>query len=131
EPLTPDEHVRVELSIDAVNALLTEWTASGLLAQLIGEEKAIERANAELEAWTPLRLGRLRPTRPPTLNPVGGPSDGWRYGIGGVAIDVSGVEEQPWGAIHVAAAGELRPSWDPDAGTLSLLGSLDTLAVTC
>lgn len=131
EPLTPDEHIRVELSIDAVNALLTEWTASGLLAELIGEERALERANVELEAWTPLRLGRLRPTRPPTLNPVGGPSDGWRYGIGGLAIDVSGVEEQPWGSIFVAAAGDLRPSWDADAGTLSLSGSLDTLGVTC
>ena len=131
EPLTPDEHVRVELSIDVVNALVTEWTASGLLSELIGEQKAIERANAELEAWTPLRLDRLRPTRPPTLNPVGGPSDGWRYGIGGLAIDVTGVDEQPWGTVLVAAAGDLSPSWDADAGTLGLTGSLDTLAVTC
>jgi hypothetical protein len=131
EPLTPDEHVRVELSIDVVNALLIEWTANGLLAELIGEERAIARANVELEAWTPLQLGRLRPTRPPTLNPIGGPSDGWRYGIGGLAIDVTGVEEQPWGSIFVAAAGELSPRWDADAGTLSLAGSLDTLAVTC
>jgi hypothetical protein len=131
EPLTQEEDVRVELSIDAVNALLNSWTASGLLSELIGEQRALERANVELEAWTPLRLGRLRPTRPPTLTPVGGPNGGWRYGIGGLAIEVSGVEEQPWGEIHVAAAGELSPTWDPEAGTLSLTGSLDTFAVTC
>lgn len=131
EPLTPDEHVRVELTIDAVNALLTEWTQSGLLAELLGEQRAIDRANHELEAWTPLRLGRLRPTRPPTLNPIGGPSDGWRYGIGGLAIELTGVEQQPWGQVLVAAAGQLSPTWDPQAGALSLAGSLDTFAVTC
>jgi hypothetical protein len=131
EPLTTDEDVRVEVSIDAVNALLTSWTASGLLSELIGEQRALERANVELETWTPLRLGRLRPTRPPTLTPVGGPSGGWRYGIGGLAIEVSGVEEEPWGEIYVAAAGDLSPSWDEKTGALSLTGSLDTFAVTC
>ncbi|HLT38073.1 MAG TPA: hypothetical protein VK034_17425 [Enhygromyxa sp.] len=131
EPLEQAEDVRVELSIDAVNNLLTSWTQSGLLAELIGEKRALERANAELEAWTPLQLGQLRPTRPPTLTPVGGPSDGWRYGIGGLAINMTGVDDQPWGQVYIAAAGDLSPHWDAEAGALSLAGSLDTLAITC
>jgi hypothetical protein len=131
EPLVLGEDVRVELSIDAVNALLSAWTQTGLLLELIGEQQAFERANAELAAWTPLRLAALVPTRPPVLSPAGGPSDGWRYGIGGLALDLIGVDEQPWGVVYVAAAGELRPVWEPDAGRLSLAGSLDRLAVTC
>ncbi len=133
EPLEQGEDVRVELTIDAVNMLLTAWTQAGLLTELIGEDRAIARANVELEAWTPLRLGGLRPTRPPALTPIAGPEDGWRFGIGGLAIDVHGVDEaeQGWGEIFVAAAGELRPTWDAEAGALSLTGSLDTLAVTC
>ncbi|WP_146155355.1 hypothetical protein, partial [Enhygromyxa salina] len=66
EPLASDEDLRVELSIDVVNALLTEWTANGLLAELIGERRALDHANEQLEAWTPLRLRALTPTRPPT-----------------------------------------------------------------
>jgi hypothetical protein len=131
DPLASDEDLRVELSIDLVNALLTEWTASGLLAALIGERKALARANEELDAWTPLRLRSLTPTRPPTLTPVGGPEAGWAYGLGGLSVALDGVDEQPWGALSVAAAGTLSPSWDPETGELSLIGSLDRLELTC
>ncbi|MDP9136496.1 MAG: hypothetical protein M3N56_16900 [Actinomycetota bacterium] len=131
DPLASDEDLRVELSIDLVNALLTEWTASGMLAELIGEQKAIAHANEELDAWTPLRLRSLTPTRPPTLTPVGGPEAGWAYGLGGLSVALEGVDEQPWGELSVAAAGTLSPSWDPEAGELSLVGSLDRLELTC
>jgi hypothetical protein len=131
DPLASDEDLRVELSIDLVNALLTEWTASGLLAELMGEEKALARANEELDAWTPLRLHSLTPTRPPTLTPIGGPEAGWAYGLGGLSVALDGVDEQPWGALSVAAAGTLSPSWDPKTGELSLVGSLDRLELTC
>jgi hypothetical protein len=131
DSLASDEDLRVELSIDLVNALLTEWTASGLLAELIGEQKAIAHANEELHAWTPLRLRSLTPTRPPTLTPIGGPTAGWAYGLGGLSVALDGVDEQPWGALSVAAAGTLSPSWDPESGELSLVGSLDRLELTC
>jgi hypothetical protein len=131
DPLASDEDLRVELSIDLVNALLTEWTASGLLAALIGEKKALAHANEEMQAWTPLRLRSLTPTRPPTLTPIGGPEAGWAYGLGGLSVAIDGVDEQPWGALSVAAAGTLSPSWDPKTGELSLVGSLDRLELTC
>jgi len=133
EPLGPHEDLRVELSIDLINALLTQWTASGLLAELLGERRAIEHANIELEPWTPLRLAGLRPTRPPTLTPIGGPSDGWAFGIGGLAIDLTGIDddEQPWGHVYVGAAGTVSPIWDPVAGSLGLAGSLDRLEIGC
>lgn len=131
DPLASDEDLRVELSIDLVNALLTEWTASGLLAELIGEQKALAHANAEMDAWTPLRLRSLTPTRPPTLTPIGGPEAGWAYGLGGLSVALEGVDEQPWGELSVAAAGTLSPHWDAEAGELSLMGSLDRLELTC
>ncbi|KIG13658.1 hypothetical protein DB30_07866 [Enhygromyxa salina] len=131
EPLGAGEDLRVELSIDLVNALVTQWTANGLLAELIGEQRVLAHANHELESWTPLRLGGLRPTRPPTLTPVGGPDAGWAYGLGGLQITLTGVDDQPWGQVFVGAAGTLSPSWDPDAGELSLIGSLDRLDITC
>jgi hypothetical protein len=131
DPLASDEDLRVELSIDLVNALLTEWTASGLLAALIGEQKALAHANEEMDAWTPLRLRSLTPTRPPTLTPIGGPEAGWAYGLGGLSVALDGVDEQPWGALSVAVAGTLSPNWDPERGELSLIGSLDRLELTC
>ncbi|PRP95477.1 hypothetical protein ENSA5_39420 [Enhygromyxa salina] len=33
--------------------------------------------------------------------------------------------------MYVAAAGTLSPTWDPEAGELSLVGSLDRLDLTC
>ena len=131
DPLASDEDLRVELSIDLVNALLTEWTASGMLAALIGEKKAIEHANAEMDTWTPLRLKALTPTRPPTLTPTGGPEAGWAYGLGGLAVAIDGVEDRSWGELSVAAAGTLSPTWDAEKGELSLMGSLDRLELTC
>jgi hypothetical protein len=84
-----------------------------------------------MDTWTPLRLHSLTPTRPPTLTPIGGPEAGWAYGLGGLAVAVEGVDERPWGELSVAAAGTLSPSWDPEAGELSLVGSLDRLELTC
>ena len=117
--------------MDLVNALLSEWTKTGLLAELIGEERGIERANAELEAWTPLRLGGLRPTRPPVLTPVGGTEAGWSFGLGGLRVELEGGEELPFDEVYVAAAGTLEPRWDAEAGRLSLAGRLDRLDLTC
>lgn len=131
DPLTSHEDLRVELSIDLVNALLTEWTASGLLAELIGERKALEHANVEMSEWTPLRLHSLTPTRPPTLTPVGGPEAGWAYGLGGLTVTLDGVDEQPWGELSVAAAGTLSPTWNAETGELGLMGSLDRLELIC
>ncbi|PRQ08815.1 hypothetical protein [Enhygromyxa salina] len=131
EPLGAAEDLRVELSIDLVNALLTSWTANGLLAELIGEQRVLAHANDELASWTPLRLGGLHPTRPPTLTPSGGPDAGWAYGLGGLQITLTGVDEQPWGQVFVAAAGTLSPSWNSETGELGLIGSLDRLDITC
>ena len=131
DALSSGEDLRVELSIDLVNALLTTWTASGLLSELIGEQRVLAHANKELEAWTPLRLQQLTPTRPPTLTPTGGPDAGWAFGLGGLSVALTGVDAQPWGQVFVAAAGTLSPSWDPDAGELGLVGSLDRLEITC
>ena len=131
DPLGADEDVRVELGIDGVNALIYSWTASGLLADLIGEQRSLARANEELEAWTPLRLRSLEPTRPPTLAPGGGPEAGWAYGIGGLSVAVEGVEDEPWGEVQIAATGTMSPSWDPEAGEIGLSGSLDRLELTC
>lgn len=131
DALEAGEQLRIELTIDTVNLLLTTWTASGMLADLINLPRALEHANAELEAWTPLRLRELSPTYPPTLTPAGGPADGWTYGLGGLVVEVDGVDAQPWGQIFVSAAGTLAPHWDADAGELSLEGSLDRLDITC
>ncbi|MFV8751579.1 hypothetical protein ACNOYE_13630 [Nannocystaceae bacterium ST9] len=125
-----NEDLRLELSIDLVNALLTEWTRSGLLLDVLQVPRMLEHANLELHDWTPMRLDALRPTRPPLLSPAGGPEQGWSFGLGGLVVDTSG-GEQPWGTIRVGGEGTLQPLWDPGAGTLRLSGSLDRLAVGC
>jgi hypothetical protein len=124
------EDLRLELSIDLVNALLTEWTRSGLLLDTLQVPRLIEQANGELHEWTPLRLTELRPTRPPLMTPAGGPAQGWSFGLGGLVVETTGAET-PWGTIRVGAEGTLQPIWDPEAGVLKLTGSLDRLAVGC
>lgn len=137
DPLADGEDVRVELTIDAVNSLLHAWAETGLLAELAGEGKGLARANGELEAWTPLRLAGLRPTRPIALTPVGGPDGGWAFGVGGLTLDLSQAEATSedlvaqWGRLSIAAAGTIQPTWDPDTGSLGLAGSLDRLHLTC
>lgn len=133
DALGPDEDLRVELGVDVVNALLFHWTATGLLADLLDEPRALDHANGELASWTPLRLAGLRPTRPPVLAPSGGPEAGWSFGLAGLSIELEGVDDarRRWGELQVAVAGTLSPHWDAEAGTLSLSGSLDRLALTC
>ena len=102
-----DADLHLELGVDLLNALLLRWSASGLLFDLAAQGAALERANDELAAWTPLRLAGLRPTRPPVLSPAGGPEAGWRFGLAGLVLELEGVDDQPWGEIQLAAAGEL------------------------
>ena len=54
-----------------------------------------------------------------------------RPGIGGLSVDVDGVDDEPWGEVQISAAGTLSPHWDAEAGSLSLVGSLDRLELTC
>lgn len=124
------EDLRLELTLDLVNALLTEWTRSGLLLDALQVPRLLEQANGELHEWTPLQLTALRPTRPPLMSPAGGPAQGWSFGLGGLVVETTGAET-PWGTIRVGAEGTLQPIWDPDAGVLKLSGSLDRLAVGC
>lgn len=124
------EDLRLELSIDLVNALLTEWTRSGLLLDALKVPRMLEHANRELDEWTPLRLAALRPTRPPLLSPAGGPEQGWSFGLGGLIVETTGAE-QSWGTIRVGGEGTLQPIWEPATGTLRLSGTVDRLAVGC
>jgi hypothetical protein len=125
-----NEDLRLELTLDLVNALLTEWTRSGLLIDALQVPRMLDHANRELHEWTPLQLTALRPTRPPLMTPAGGPAQGWSFGLGGLVVETTGAET-PWGTIRVGAEGTLQPIWDADAGVLKLSGSLDRLAVGC
>lgn len=124
------EDLRLELTLDLVNALLTEWTRSGLLTDTLQVPRLLDHANLELDEWTPLRLTSLRPTRPPLMTAAGGPAQGWSFGLGGLVVETTGAES-PWGTIRVGAEGTLQPIWDRDAGVLKLSGSLDRLALAC
>ena len=127
----PDvEDLRLELSIDLVNALLTEWTRSGLLHDLLKIPAMLDHANRELDEWTPMQLVALRPTRPPLMTPAGGPAQGWRFGLGGLEVETRGAE-QPWGSIRVGGEGSLQPIWDPASGRLKFEGTIDRLALGC
>lgn len=124
------EDLRLELGVDLVNALVTEWTRTGLLLELLRVPHLLEQANAEMDEWTPLKLQALIPTRPPLLTPAGGPEQGWSFGLGGLLVEATGAE-QPWGRVRVGGEGSLQPIWLAEAGVLKLSGTLDRLAITC
>ncbi|GEM_PF-1917699 len=133
------EDLRLELSIDLVNALVLRATETGLLSELAGEQEALVEANRELAAWTPLRLSGLEPTRPIVLTPVGGPEAGWAFGFGGLEVGLTHIDgpaastevDARWGRLALAGAGTVALAWDPEAGTLGLSGTLDRLELGC
>jgi hypothetical protein len=59
--------VRVDLSIDVVNALLHAWTGNGLLADRVAHAGWTAQVDHELKAWTLLTLAGLRVERPPVV----------------------------------------------------------------
>lgn len=139
-PAGDDADLQLDLSVDLINALLYEWTATGLLAEQLHEPAALERANAELSEWTPLRLAGLRPTRPPALSPRVVPNAApneadFEFGIGGLELALEGMDpadiEARWGALSVAVGGRVGLAWDADAAELNLRASLQHLSLTC
>jgi hypothetical protein len=127
--------VRVDLSIDAVNAVLDAWTTSGLLAERISGDGWVPQVDAELQAWTRLTLAALHVDRPPVVMPAGqgaAPPDGaalWALSFGGLRLDLRGGDAP--GSVIAAGRGWIRPRFDPDTGTLELGGQVDRLRLTC
>ncbi len=129
-----DEDVRVDLSIDVVNALLHAWTGNGLLADQIAGAGWTAQVDHELRAWTLLTLAGLRVERPPVLmaadQGAGAPDgDAWALSFGGLALDLRGGEAP--GAVVAAGRGWVTPRFDAESGRIELGGRVDRLRITC
>jgi hypothetical protein len=62
--MASDDDVRVDLSIDAVNAVVDAWTRSGLLAERVRAAGWVPRVDEQLREWTtPGARGRRPRTR--------------------------------------------------------------------
>jgi hypothetical protein len=126
--------VQLDLSIDAVNALLHAWTGNGLLGDLAAGEGWASQVDAELQAWTRLHLAGLRIDRAPVLMAAdqgAGAPDGpaWALSFGGLALDLRGGEAA--GRLVAAGRGWVRPRFDAASGRIELGGQVDRLRLTC
>ncbi len=126
-----DTGVRLDLSLDLVNALLDAWTVNGLLETLLVESELRARANLALGDWTTLQLQAIELGLPPVLSAVGGSEAGWTIGLAGVELELSGAGTSTWGSILLSARGVVEPVWEREAGRLRLSASVEDVAVTC
>lgn len=135
EPVLSDmSDVRLDLSIDAVNAVLHAWTGSGLLAERISAADWVGRVDHELQAWTLLTLAGLAIDRPPVVMAAdqGAPAPdqaAWALSFGGLRLDLRGGTAA--GAVVAAGRGWISPRFDPASGRLELGGRVDRLRLTC
>ncbi|MEZ4429025.1 MAG: hypothetical protein R3A51_15250 [Nannocystaceae bacterium] len=124
------EDVRVDLSLDAVNALLDAWTRSGLLGELTHDHGLLDRARAGLGEWTTLELRELIPRLPPVvgLPDDDAPAGALSVGLGGVELAVDGVDPR-FSAVVVGGQGHVWP--EVDGGVIALRARVDQLWLTC
>ena len=128
------EDVRLDLSLDAVNALLYAWTGNGLLAERAAAAGWVPRVDAELQAWTRLTLAGLQLDRAPVLMAAdqgapGPEGDAWALSFGGLRLDLRGGEAT--GRLVAAGRGWVTPRFDAASGRLELGGYVDRLRLTC
>lgn len=128
-PLPEGTDVQLDLSIDAVNALLDAWTAAGLLEDRVADAGLLARANESLAEWTTLQLRRVGPRLPPALAPA--TDEGWSVSIGELELELDGVDTSKFSAVTVGGLGRLWPHFDEDDGTLRLAGELGRLWLSC
>lgn len=129
-----EEDVRVDLSIDVVNALLHAWTGNGLLVDRVADAGWTAQVDHELRAWTLLTLAGLRVLRPPVVMAAdqgarGPEGDAWALSFGGLQLDLRGGEAA--GAVVAAGRGWVTPKFDAASGRLELAGRVDRLRITC
>ncbi len=126
--------VRLDLSIDAVNALLHAWTANGLLADRMAAAQWAPQVDRALQEWTLLSLAGVEMTRAPVLMAADQGSaapggDAWALSFGGLVLDLRGGEHT--GTVVAAGRGWIRPNFDADSGRLELGGVVDRVRLTC
>lgn len=126
--------VQLDLSIDAVNALLHAWTGNGLLGDLMAGQGWVPQVDTELQAWTRLHLAGLKIARAPVLmaadQGAGAPDEpAWALSFGGLRLDLRGGEAD--GSLVAAGRGWVRPRFDAASGRIELGGQVDRLRLTC
>lgn len=124
--LAADEDVRVDLSIDAVNAVVDAWTRSGLLAARVRAAGWVPRVDEQLREWTRLTLAGVSLARAPVVMPAGGQ---WALSFSGLRLHLRGGEAS--GAVLAAGRGFIRPHFHAETGVLELGGAVDRLRLTC
>jgi hypothetical protein len=126
--------VRLDLSIDAVNALLHAWAGDGLLADRMAAAQWAPQVDRTLQEWTLLSLAGIAVTRAPVLmaadqGRAAPGADAWALSFGGLVLDLRGGEHA--GTVVAAGRGWIRPSFDAGSGRLELGGEVDRLRLTC
>ena len=135
--LDPDQDLRLDLSVDLVNALVDAWTANGLMGSLLDESGMRRAANEELGNWTHVEVAGVALELPPVLGRGGpdAPADGWTVRLAGLRLRlVDRRDGRPFAAdrtLRLQGRGVVRTIWDEDEGTLTLAGGVQDLAVVC
>lgn len=126
EAMAAEDDVRVDVSIDAVNAVVDAWTRSGLLAERVRAAGWVPRVDAQLAEWTRLALAGVSVARAPVVMPAG---EQWALSFSGLRLDLRGGDVT--GAVLAAGRGFIRPYFHAETGVLELGGAVDRLRISC
>ncbi len=132
-PADQPQDISVSLALDVLNEVFYAWTHNGLLADRISHAGWVRKINAELTAWTTLRLRALTLTQAPVVMAADAGSlasepMAWSLSLGGVQLDLEG-----WTTSQVVVAGRgfVRPLFFAEHGVLSLVAQVERLRLTC
>lgn len=129
QPAAPVGDVDVELSVEAIDALVDAWTVNGLLVDLASRAGWVERVDAALTEWTTLSLAGVELRLAPSLSP--GTDEGWGVALAGLRLDLRGAPGPDPGEILAAGRGTLTPRYDPERGRVELAGSVEGVRLSC
>jgi len=130
-PGSPAADLQVDLTLDAVNALLDAWTRNGLLLDLLEEAGVRARGNDLLAEYTTLRLEGLEARLPPVVSMEPATEGSWRVAVGDLLLRAHDTQRgQEW-MLAVGGRGEAGLAFDEVTGVVTLHGRITNAHLTC
>jgi hypothetical protein len=130
-PEAPAADLRVDLTLDAINALLDAWTRNGLLLDMLEEAGVRVRGNELLAEYTTLRLDALEARLPPVVSMRPAAAGSWHVAVGDLLLRAHDTNRDKTWALAVGGRGEAGIAFDEATGVVTLHGRISNAHLTC
>jgi hypothetical protein len=130
-PGSPAADIQVDLTLDAVNALLDAWTRNGLLLDLLEEAGLRARGNDLLAEYTTLRIEALEARLPPVVSMEPAATGNWHVAVGDLLLRAHDTRREKARTLAVGGRGQAGLAFDEETGTVTLHGKITGAHLTC